>query len=306
MPGFEDIFRIEQRGAINPAAVLLRPASPISPSLRGPLCLRNAELDVAIAEAVAVLSSMTPLSLASVIQPVSRAIARAEFSVDLHWRDDLQRLYGLLVAQYAHTRLSVREKRELRDRVVNGKSAKVSTPINRGDEIDDMWTEAGGSDKARDDDRFWCAAFVYHCHLTAATMLGGETTCPRTTWAGGMWHGNSKLNTRWTKAQVLATREETIRPGDVFVFDGKSGGEITTGKFFSGHTGLVTHVTRSPQARNNDTVAIDTIEGNTNTGGSRDGDGVYLRTDRFANKRVYGFVRPRLRFPWCAKAEPIK
>lgn len=67
-----------------------------------------------------------------------------------------------------------------------------------------------------------------------------------------------------------------------------------TGTHFSGHTGIV----KSCEPLSKKTV---TIEGNTNAGGSREGDGVYEKTDRMDRRKdgsmsypqLYGFVRPK-------------
>jgi hypothetical protein len=112
----------------------------------------------------------------------------------------------------------------------------------------------------------WCAAFVHWCFNVAAASLHVQNPCPRTAGALALW----------SKAPPVALRTaklEDIHPGDVFVIDHGHG---------LGHVGFV-------EADNGDGT-LTTVEGNTNPGGSREGDGVYRRTRRRAEINR-GFLR---------------
>jgi len=94
----------------------------------------------------------------------------------------------------------------------------------------------------------WCAAFVGFCFLTAAHELG--IACPL--------HPSGGALKMWSRSDPTA-RTPLARPGCVFVIN--HGGGL-------GHCGLVESV--------EDEYFV-SIEGNTNDGGSREGDGVYRR-----------------------------
>lgn len=90
----------------------------------------------------------------------------------------------------------------------------------------------------------WCAAFVYWCFQMAANALDMLNPCPKT---GGV----HKL---WELAPDNAKVSQPIR-GAIIIMDHGHG---------HGHTGIVEAV--------NGGGLIETIEGNTNRGGSRNGD----------------------------------
>lgn len=102
----------------------------------------------------------------------------------------------------------------------------------------------------------WCAAFVVWCHQQA-----GITTIPKT---GGVLD-------LWNKAAANRVTQPQPQPGDVFIMDFGGG---------KGHTGIV-------EAVSGDT--IDTIEGNTNDDGSREGYEVARRSRAISS--VKGFLR---------------
>lgn len=100
----------------------------------------------------------------------------------------------------------------------------------------------------------WCGAFVYYCHREAGIELPGD---PR----GYAWSPNWFITEKRTYDHRTDSREPDIRPGDVF------------GIWF-GSKGRVAHVGILVRQRGS---TYYTIEGNTNDGGSRDGDGVFGR-----------------------------
>jgi hypothetical protein len=126
---------------------------------------------------------------------------------------------------------------------------------NRGPRVDEYLRNVG-LDPTRGS-YSWCASFVYFCFNRAAQNLGIRNPCVKT--AGVMNHW--RLAPAWARvtAQDLAGSPSAVRPGAIFVIDHGQG---------KGHTGLVERV--SPGS-------LHTIEGNTNTAGSREGDGVYRR-----------------------------
>lgn len=101
----------------------------------------------------------------------------------------------------------------------------------------------------------WCAAGVYWCFAEASMMTGLTNPCPKTAGALRMF----------TLAPIECQLPPTAtpEPGWVFVIDHGHG---------LGHVGFVLAV--------HGDGLLDTIEFNTNGGGSREGDGVYQRTRR--------------------------
>lgn len=95
----------------------------------------------------------------------------------------------------------------------------------------------------------WCAAFVAWCLREAGVKLGTDGW-PRT--------GYCPTIETWAKSNKCLSR--TPRRGDVFLLLDSEGPY---------HTGFVSEV--------NSDGTVDTIEGNTNRGGSADGDGVFRR-----------------------------
>jgi hypothetical protein len=111
----------------------------------------------------------------------------------------------------------------------------------------------------------WCSAFASWCIKKAATDLGitPELTFSASTY--GLWTKNPTLQ--------MATPTDNC----IFLIDhglSKQGNRI-------GHVGLVVSVNGN---------GLETIEGNTNAGGSRNGDGVYRRT-RQVSEITYGFMK---------------
>lgn len=108
----------------------------------------------------------------------------------------------------------------------------------------------------------WCAAFVHWCFAAGAASLGVRNDCPQTAGALKMWAS--------ANPGEIADDPE---PGDVFVIDHGHG---------LGHVGFVEAV--------NADGSLATVEGNTNGGGSREGDGVYRRS-RARDEINRGFLR---------------
>lgn len=96
----------------------------------------------------------------------------------------------------------------------------------------------------------WCAAFVFWCFHKASVDAQDVNPCPRT---AGALHMRELAD--------AAELRDTPEAGDVFVIDHGHG---------LGHVGFV-------ESFKPDGTLV-TVEGNTNGGGSREGDGVYRRT----------------------------
>lgn len=112
----------------------------------------------------------------------------------------------------------------------------------------------------------WCQSFAFWCYLQASNSLGVDNPMPKT--AGVIDHWNKSPKHHVTVPQV----------GDLFVLDFKNG---------SGHIGFVTSV---------DLVKgiYHTIEGNSNTNGSADGEEVANR--QFPLYRPIAMARGFLRY----------
>ena len=122
----------------------------------------------------------------------------------------------------------------------------------------------------------WCVAFVYWCFQVAAQKQAIANPMEKECRTGGvldLW--NRACGARNVK--ILRTAEALndparVKPGMVFV--------ISTGGGM-GHAGLVSRVVGN---------RMETIEGNTNDGGSREGIGVFRRSGRTLQSINRGFI----------------
>ena len=136
---------------------------------------------------------------------------------------------------------------------------------NRGPEVE-MFQKSIGLEAGDP----WCAAFVCFCIKAAAQQLGIK---PRFQYGGSVY----KL---WTRNADL----QTLTPGDncLFLIDhglSKAGTRV-------GHTGFCVAVNQSHSE------TLETMEGNTNAAGSRDGDGAYHKSREASEMaRGYGYLR---------------
>ena len=122
----------------------------------------------------------------------------------------------------------------------------------------------------------WCAAFVYWCFATAASDLGvanpmKEKKC-RTGGVVELWDRANANGAKIVTHDAAFADPSRVLPGMVFVIT-MSGGH--------GHTGLVSKVIGN---------TLETIEGNTNDGGSREGIGVFRRNGRSIVSINRGFI----------------
>lgn len=190
----------------------------------------------------------------------------------------VQSLYGAVVAAAAERHLDVREV---------GKNA--------GKDVEEILEAVGR--KAGD---AWCAAFAAQIHRLAAIWLGGATTCPQEAAVQYVWGSARGAAVKtFTKDDVHAGTERP-RAGDVFIMAKAAAYEklkATTSRVWnnditSTHAGIVV-------GYDGGSHTATTIEGNTDAGGGREGDGVYLRErqvkkDPPAGPAILGFVRPTI------------
>lgn len=118
----------------------------------------------------------------------------------------------------------------------------------------------------------WCAAFVWYC-LKKAGFEGKGPKFPASTYYWFVWARDSRrliqpIHKNDAKARVMR--------GDLFIWNGKNGG----------HIGFVLRV-----LPNGD---FQTLEGNTNTAGAREGIGVFERVrtlNELTRHKRWGLIR---------------
>ena len=162
--------------------------------------------------------------------------------------------------------------------IATGQVGQMENPLgeNRGPMVDQYLRSVGiDPTKGKADQRAWCMSFVYWCYQTAAANLGVGTPLPRT--AGCLDHWNLARQVGGAAripAKSAYEDPSLIKPGLVFILD--FGGGL-------GHTGIVENLL--PGGR------MLTIEGNTNTDGSRTGVGVFrLERRKLSDAKLKGFV----------------
>jgi hypothetical protein len=118
----------------------------------------------------------------------------------------------------------------------------------------------------------WCAAFVYFCFDQACMGLSVKNPVIKTAGVAEHWDLAGARGIHRLSADECQAEPSLVQPGMIFI--------ITTGGGH-GHTGLVEEVRG---------VALTTLEGNTNEGGSREGIGVFRRTSRRISDMNRGFI----------------
>ncbi len=117
----------------------------------------------------------------------------------------------------------------------------------------------------------WCAAFVYWCANQAAADLGRANPLFKTGGCLAHWNGAPSKGAQRLPSTKAQSDPSLLSPGMIFIMDHGGG---------FGHTGLV------------ETVAggmFTTLEGNSNSNGSREGVGVF-RLTRKINSVNKGFI----------------
>lgn len=153
-----------------------------------------------------------------------------------------------------------------------GEIGTLEQPIgsNRGPRVD-LYLRNVGLDPA--DGSFpWCAAFVYFCFTNVAKTMSIPNPVIKTAGVLDHWNKAGQQGIPRISTDDASSNPSLITPGMIFI--------ITTGNG-NGHTGLVEAV---------DGVQLTTIEGNTNTTGSREGIGVFRHTMRRIAQINKGFI----------------
>lgn len=143
---------------------------------------------------------------------------------------------------------------------------------NRGPEVDQYVRLTGLEPSGQ---FAWCVCFIFFCFHTAAKKLGRPNPMIKTAGVLDLWNKAAQKEgvTRVTLVKAK-NNPALVKPGHIFVIDtGNPGG--------AGHAGLVEQVAGGK---------LVTIEGNTNNGGSREGIGVFRRTQRQIADINKGFV----------------
>jgi len=141
---------------------------------------------------------------------------------------------------------------------------------NRGPRVD-QYLRGVGLDPTRGSFP-WCAAFVYFCFNQASITLGTKNPAMRTAGVVDHWNQAGKRGFHRLSADECQTEPSLVQPGMIFIITTRSG---------QGHTGLIEEVRG---------MALTTIEGNTNLGGSREGIGVFRRSTRRISDISPGFI----------------
>lgn len=153
---------------------------------------------------------------------------------------------------------------------------EVPRSSNRGPMVD-VYLRAAGMDptKGEPDSRAWCMCFMYWVFLQASRQLGRDCPLPKTASCHKHWRtaGELKNVTEITAHEALENRN-LLKPGLIFILDFGGG---------QGHTGIVEAILPGG--------TLQTIEGNTNVDGSRNGVGVFRLTRRKpSDETLTGFV----------------
>jgi hypothetical protein len=141
---------------------------------------------------------------------------------------------------------------------------------NRGPRVD-QYARAVGLDPS--DALPWCVAFVYWCFTQAASRADTKNPLPRTAGVLNHWRAASKLpKVQIVKGELAVENPALVQPGFLFAMD--FGGGV-------GHMGFVAEIAGAQ---------LVTIEGNTGPDGSREGIGVFRRTQRRLSNINLGFI----------------
>jgi hypothetical protein len=121
----------------------------------------------------------------------------------------------------------------------------------------------------------WCAAFVAWCAMSSRGLSAPPSWCSGsaiTTWT----KGSRKAGPAGACTPLFVDYRDRVRVGWIWVRakDEAGAADARRGNWVQGHIGIVIAV---------DEVGFHTVEGNTNSAGSRDGDGVYRKTHRWTD-----------------------
>ncbi len=153
--------------------------------------------------------------------------------------------------------------------VASSQVGKLEQPLgsNSGPEVDAYLASVG-----LDPGNFWCMAFVFWCFREAAKNLGKKNPAVKTGGVLDAWNQARSSGIATLTTENALHNPGKIKPGMVFIMSTGGG---------SGHTGIVVAVRGS---------VLETIEGNTNDSGSRNGIGVFRRTGRTVASINRGYI----------------
>lgn len=140
---------------------------------------------------------------------------------------------------------------------------------NSGPEVDE-YLHSVGLDPGPNS--FWCVAFEYWCFKKAAAALGRNNPMIKTAGVLDHWHQAGRSGISRITTQQAQNNPSLLKAGMIFTIDIGDG---------FGHSGLVENVVGG---------RLVTIEGNTNTDGSRNGIGVFRRDARKLKDINVGFI----------------
>jgi hypothetical protein len=147
---------------------------------------------------------------------------------------------------------------------------EVPPHSNRGPRVDQYAAAVGLDPK---DGLPWCVAFVYWCFKQASARAGKTNPLPRTAGVLNHWRAASKLQgVQIVKGDLAVENPGLVEPGFLFAMD--FGGGV-------GHIGFVAEVAGAH---------LVTVEGNTGPDGTREGVGVFRRTQRRLGNVNLGFI----------------
>jgi hypothetical protein len=157
-------------------------------------------------------------------------------------------------------------------RVASSQVGAMENPLgsNRGPQVD-LYLRSVGIDPASGSFP-WCAAFVYFCFQQAASKLGVANPALKDAGVLDSWSKAGTTGKHRIAASEAIHTPGLVKPGLVFLLKLGSG---------NGHMGLVEKV---------EGERLTTIEGNTNTNGSREGIGVFRRSGRTISAISLGFL----------------
>ena len=148
---------------------------------------------------------------------------------------------------------------------------EVRPPFNRGPRVDEYQIRTGLKLRPGADGFAWCACFLYWCFDEAAGQLGRRNPVIKTAGCQDHWNRAREAGIAQVTPARATNNPELVKPGMIFIMAFGQG---------AGHTGIVESVQGG---------FIKTIEGNSNTEGSRDGFGVFSLT-RKINSINKGFI----------------
>lgn len=125
----------------------------------------------------------------------------------------------------------------------------------------------------------WCQAFVYWCYQQAAEATKTKNPMVKTAGVLNCWNRTKKQ----TSTAIVISKEELlakgIKPqaGDQLILLFGNG---------TGHTGIVTAVTGTQQS-----LCMQTVEGNSNGAGGREGYVVISRKRKITEAAIKGIIR---------------